>query len=58
MPRYEKYEIEAYYINWGRKKTPVDYEIVERKDVGGMVYMRIKVKVPATYGVHVVVKGE
>ncbi len=58
MPRYEKYEIEAYYKDWGRKKKPVEYEIVERRDVGNMVYMRLKVKVPATYAVNIVVKGE
>ncbi len=57
MPKYEKYSVEAYYIGWGRKKHPVDYSVLEKRDVGNMVYMRIAVKVPATYAVHVVVKG-
>jgi len=58
MPKYDKYEIEAYYTDWGRKKKPVEYEMLERKDIGDMVYMRIAVNVPATYAVNVVVRGE
>ena len=51
-------KVKAYYVNWGRKEVPVDYEILEKRDLGDMVYLRIGVKVPATYAVHVVVESE
>ena len=58
MPKYSDYEIQAYYKDWGRKNKPVKYEVVEKKDLGSRVYMRISVVVPATYAVNVIVKGK
>jgi len=58
MPKYDGYEIETYYTDWGRKKKPVEYEVLEKEDIGDMVYMRIAVNVPATYAVDVVIRGK
>ncbi len=58
MPKYDTYEVKAFYRDWGRKDKIVDYEVVEKRDLGSRYYMRIKVKVPATYAVNVVVKGK
>ncbi len=58
MPKYEDYEVKAFYKDWGRKEKPVSFEVVEKRDLGNRVYMRIKVEVPATYAVNVVVSGK